>query len=168
MTNEKTNGFTLVEVIIGFFLISALGLAVLNLNTALSQTQILAWQNYLNVDQTNAYVANLVRELRTARPADNGAYPLETVNDQEISFFCDFDFDGKTEKIRYFITDTQLFKGITKPSGYPIIYPPTEEKLIKLTDYVRNGSNPLFTYYNGDWPADQINNPLTLQGLFVI
>ncbi len=162
MTNEKTNGFTLVEVLIGLFLISALGLAALNLNTALSQTQILAWQNYLNVEQTNAYVANLIRELRTARPADNGAYPLETVNDQEISFFCDLDFDGKTEKVRYFITDTRLFKGITEPSGYPITYPPTEEKLIKLTDYVRNGSNPLFTYYNGDWPADQVNNPLTL------
>ena len=155
-------GFTLVEVLVGLVLVLALGLAITGLNAAISQNQILVWQNYLNVDQTNNFMNNLVRELRTARNADNGAYPLETVNDQEISFYSDLDFDNQTEKIRYFLEGTSLFKGVTKPTGFPVTYPSTQEKLIKLTDYVRNGSAAVFTYYNGDWPADKTHNPLTL------
>ena len=29
-----------------------------------------------------------------------------------------------------------------------------------LTEYVVNGDVPIFYYYNGDYPADQTNNPL--------
>src|SRR3990170_2544827 len=29
-----------------------------------------------------------------------------------------------------------------------------------LTEDVRNGIDPIFYYYNGDWPADTLNNPL--------
>lgn len=155
-------GFTLVEVLVGFLLLLALGLAITGLNQAISQNQLVVWQNYLNVDQANAYMNNLVRELRMARSADNGAYPLETVNDQEISFYTDLDFDNQTEKVRYYLVGTSLFKGVVEPVGYPATYPPSQEKLIKLTDYVRNGSTAIFTYYNGAWPADTTHNPLNL------
>lgn len=29
-----------------------------------------------------------------------------------------------------------------------------------IAEHVVNGANPLFTYYNGDWPGDVANNPL--------
>lgn len=161
MMQPNQNGFTLVEVLVGFLLLLALGLAITGLNAAISQNQLVVWQNYINVDQANAYMNNLVRELRTARNADNGAYPLETAGDQEISFYADLDFDNQTEKVRYYLAGTSLFKGIIEPSGQPPTYSSDQEKLIKLTEYVRNGSTPIFTYYNGDWPADTEQNPLT-------
>jgi len=36
---------------------------------------------------------------------------------------------------------------------------PTTSETI-LSSHVRNGSNPVFYYYNGDWPGDVLNNPI--------
>lgn len=34
------------------------------------------------------------------------------------------------------------------------------EKIV--ASYITNGTSPLFTYYNGNWPGDEINNPIPL------
>ena len=44
--------------------------------------------------------------------------------------------------------------------GYPVTYPLANEKVFVITDKVRNGITPVFTYYNGEWPEDTVNNPL--------
>lgn len=155
-------GFTLVEVLVATVLIVVLGLAIVGLQYVLGQSQVFVWRTTLNVDQANANVQSLVRELRTARPGDNGAYPLELVLDQEIIFYSDIDFDNKTEKVRYFLSGSTLNKEIIKPTEYPVSYPPENEKTIVLTDNVRNHEVPIFYYFNGDWPKDTENNPLPL------
>lgn len=153
-------GFTLVEVLVGSLLISALGIGILGFNNIITKNQTIVWRNFLNVEQANSNLLTLVRELRTARPGDNGAYPLESANDQEIIFYADIDFDQQSERVRYFLNGSSFYKGVTKPTGYPVSYPSTQEKLVKLTDYVRNNTTPIFYYYNGDWPADTVHNPL--------
>ena len=30
-----------------------------------------------------------------------------------------------------------------------------------VAEFIQNNSDPIFTYYNHDWPADQENNPLS-------
>jgi len=156
------NGFTLVEVLVGGFLLLGLGIAIVGLNYIISQNQVLVWRNYLNVEGANANVSSLVRELRNARPGDNGAYPLERAYDQEIVFYSDLDFDKQSERVRYYLSGTSFYKGVTEPVGYPITYPQANEKLVKLSDNVRNGSTPIFYYYNGNWPGDTQHNPLAI------
>jgi hypothetical protein len=114
----------------------------------------------LNVDQANLNVTLMVRELRNIRAGDNAAYPLERARDQEMIFYSDIDNDGSTEKVRYSLSGTQFIKGVIEPVGFPATYPQANEKVKVLTDYVRNGTTPIFYYYNGDWPADSVNNPL--------
>jgi len=158
---NKEIGFTLIEVLVGMVLIMALGLGIVGLQTILAKNQTWIWQNYLNINQANDSIRVLAKELRSARPGDNAAYPLETAFDQEIRFYSDIDLDGKTEKIRYILNDTQFVKSVIEPVGYPAAYPEEEEKTTVLTDFVRNGTNPVFYYYNGDWPEDTENNPLS-------
>lgn len=155
-------GFTLVEVLVASFLIVIIGLAIVSLQYIFAQSQIFVEQTHINVDQTNANVTMLVRELRTARPGDNGAYPLELAGDHQLIFYSDIDYDGKTEKVRYFQDAYTLKKGVIDPEGYPVVYPPENEKIVILSEYVRNEGEPIFYYYNGDWPNDQENNPLAV------
>ena len=45
-------------------------------------------------------------------------------------------------------------------SGTPGDEPLAFERIV--ADYVSNGSTPIFSYYNGNYPGDSVNNPLIL------
>ena len=94
------------------------------------------------------------------KQSDTGAYALEVVNDTEIVFYSDIDYDGETERVRYSLTGSNLIKGVIEPEGEPVTYPSSSEKQRVVTNIVRNNTTPFLYYYNADWPADSVNNPL--------
>ena len=102
----------------------------------------------------------MVKEIREARPADNGAYPLELADDQEFIFYSDIDQNDKTERVRYFLDGTNFNKAVINPSEVEPITYDGPETITTLSEYVRNATSSIFYYYNGDWPADTENNPL--------
>ena len=157
----NAQGFTLIELLIVIVLMSLLAGGLLTLQYILSQNQIVVWRSYVSVNEANNNVFSLVREARTARSGENGAYPIETADDNEFIFYSDYDFDGQTERIRYYLDGANLSKGVIEPVGFPATYPPSEEKIKVISENVRNESIPLFYYYNEGWPEDSINNPLT-------
>jgi prepilin-type N-terminal cleavage/methylation domain-containing protein len=164
MFNSKSvsiiQGFTLIEVLVASVVTVILGGAILSLIFITTQTRLSSYRNVLNVDLANQDIDQMARELRNIRPGDNAAYPIVRAKDQEIIFYSDVDYDGSAEKVRYTLTSTQLVRGITKATGYPAQYLQTNEKVKILSDFIRNGSTPVFYYYNGDWPNDTTNNPL--------
>jgi len=161
MAQTKNRGFTLIEVLVAATITVILGGAILTVLFITARTRISSFKNLINVDITNQNIDQLSRDLRNLRPGDNAAYPLERARDQEIIFYSDIDYDGSAEKVRYTLTGSQLVRGTIEPTGYPAQYPAASEKIKTLTDYVTNGSTPVFYYYNGDWPTDVINNPLS-------
>ena len=155
-------GFTLIEILIALVILSTVGAGLLSLQFILGQNQVIVFKNYLSADEANTAVSMFIKEVRTAREGDNAAYVFDTIEDQEIVFYSDIDFDGETEKIRYTLNGSLLEKGTIEPVGYPATYPEDQEKIRTLTEIIRNGSTPVFYYYNEDWPEDDINNPLIL------
>ncbi len=154
------NGFTLVEILIVSSLTLLVGGGILGLIVILGENRVSTFENYLGVETVNNNISEMVREVRNARYGDNGAYTLDTADDQEFIFYSDIDYDGDADKIRYTLTDSVLEKGITKPVGFPAIYNPTNEIVKVVAENIRNGKEPVFYYYNGDWPSDTTNNPL--------
>ncbi len=153
-------GLTLIEILITTVILGMLGAGLLTLQYILGQNQTLIVKNYIGIDKVNSSVSIFVREIRGARSGDNAAYALEVVNDNEIIFYSDIDFDDETEKVRYTFSGTEFVKGVIEPIGYPATYPSGQEKVKVLTDKIRNDTTPVFYYYNGDWPQDTANNPL--------
>lgn len=108
-------------------------------------------------------VQEIVNDLRKVRQPDNGEYPVRSCDDFNLVVFLDIDGDNVTEKVHYFLDldDDKLRRGITNPSGTPPVYPSGDQEVTVLTDYVVNGDDdPIFYYYNHDYPADTVNNPL--------
>ena len=154
------SAFTTIEIIVASTIIAILSIGVLSLQYLLTTNQLTTINSYLNVDQTNASIASLIRELREARNSDAGAHPLVTLEDNQIIFYSDIDYDGDVERVRYTLTSQTLEKGVINPTGFPITYPVESERVFIITEYITNISDPLFTYFNQDWPEDTINNPL--------
>ena len=153
-------GFTLIEILVAAIIMVILGAGFLGLQYIYSQNQLVAWKNYLSIEDTNSAISTLVRELRDVRDADNGDYLLEVASDQEIIFYSDIDYDGAVERVRYTLSGSVLTKGVIEPTGVPVTYPSANERTKTVSDIIRNDTDTVFYYYNSDWPKDTVNNPL--------
>lgn len=141
-------------------LMVVLGMAVFGLGRVLEESQLFGLTNYTNVDEANYTVTQMAREIRTMRSGQNGAYAFIVGNDNELSFYSDIDYDGTSELVRYYLDNGTLYKSTTKPVGFPATYPQTSTVTKVLTEHVQNGTDPLFTFFNEDWPTDTANNPM--------
>ena len=106
----------------------------------------------------------IIRELRHVRQADNGDYPVESGSDFDLKVYLNIDDDTATERVHYFLDlDTDQMKvGITNPTGSaPVSYPAADDSVSVLTNYVVNeNTDPVFYYYNQNYPGDTVNNPI--------
>jgi prepilin-type N-terminal cleavage/methylation domain-containing protein len=162
MRNAKNKqGLTLIEILIAIAISSIIGVGLVSLQYLLSQNQIAITKSYKSIDDANFTASSMVKEIRMARQSDNGAYLLYLAGDQELIFYSDIDLDGQAEWIRYYLSETNLIKEIIEPTGYPAIYDLLSKTSSTVIEGVRNGSEPIFYYYNEDWPDDKVNNPLT-------
>lgn len=89
----------------------------------------------------------LTAEIRSASPSSLGTYPLERTEDNVLIFYTDVNDDGMKERVRYFLEGTDFKKGILVPSGNPLTYDPTQERLLTLAHDVATSLGPIFTYY---------------------
>lgn len=106
----------------------------------------------------------IIGELRQAQQADNGDFPVEAADDFDVKVYADVDDDGVTERVHYYLDQgaDQLLMGVANPlATVPVSYPATDDTAIVLANYVVNESdNPVFYYYNNNYPGDTVNNPL--------
>lgn len=153
-------GVTLLElsVTIGIFIIIVLAWNNFTIQNIRSST--FGQEQLEAIRQAQKGIDIMAKELRELSQSENGSYGLELAGDQEIIFYSDIDQDVYTERVRYFLTDNTLKKGIIEPTGYPPTYNPLNETIITISENVRNDTEPIFTYFNGEYPYDTINNPL--------
>ncbi|MFH0906838.1 MAG: hypothetical protein V1829_01135 [bacterium] len=102
----------------------------------------------LVIDSARRGTYNIARELREAIQSDSGTYLLESCDDFELIFYSDIDKDNQVERIRYFLEDEKLKKGVINPAGNPVDY--TEEEQIDIISYYlkNNEETPLFYFYD--------------------
>ena len=159
---KQNNGFTVIEVLVSAALLVILGAGFLGLQYIFSRNQTIAWQSYINIEEANRAAMIMARELRNMNESEDGSFPLSVSDDQQIIFYSDIDYDDLVDRVRYTLNGNTLLKGITPPQGEPAEYLDTNETEQIITDYVRNGSEPVFYYYNENWPSDTVNNPLPI------
>jgi prepilin-type N-terminal cleavage/methylation domain-containing protein len=156
----KRRGFTLLEVIIAGFMFAVIVAAVAGFSAFYFQNYSFSYEEQQSVGQLQYAITQMVRDIREARSGDDGAWPITTTTDTQFVFFSDVTGDGRTDKVRYFLDGTDLKRGIIEPTAVPVTYPPANEKIKVMVGNINLNGKPMFTYYNGNWPADTVNNPL--------
>lgn len=155
-------GMSLVEMIIGIaIVVLLLGMISLFLINAFYLNRY-SYEQGLNVAALQNSLRSMSTSLREAKQSDSGEYMVITAEDFEVVFFANIDDDDPTERVHYYLESEQLKMGITEPSGFPSAYPSADgETRIVGNGIVNTASQPLFYYYNQQYPVDTANNPLS-------
>jgi len=154
-----SRGFTLVETMVTIFIFT-----IIMLGTSLMIQKIFVnnRQQTLqigNIDRARSVANIFINEIRNSTYGVNGAYPLGEASDNQIIFFSTTPLsNGTPSKIRYYVSNGILYKGITNPTGNPLVYNPANEQISTLISKMSLGSNPLFYYYDGTYNGS--TNPL--------
>lgn len=156
-----TRGFTLVEVIITVAMVSIIFVIASDfIVNSLDAQRYISEQNDA-IQESRTALKRMIAEMRETVAADTGAYPIELVADNEIIFYSDVDNDAVTERIHYWLVNEHIQRGVIEPTGVPLSYASENEVTSTIVSYVRNDVlQPVFIYYNENYPEDVINNPL--------
>lgn len=149
----------MIEIIIAVTILAMISTGVYFMIISSSQAQKFSLELALAISEARNGVGTMIKEIRETQIANNGAYPIESAGAQEFIFYSDIDKDDSIEKVRYFLDGNIFKKGTIEPRANNT-YIQSDEVVSTLSAHVHNAATPIFTYYNGDWPGDQINNPL--------
>lgn len=159
---KKLKGMSLVEMLMAIFilLIGMEGVTMLLMNSVRNNKFILETGNASLLASRG--VNRIVSEIRKVRQADNGDYPVESGDQFDLKVYMDVDGDGVTERVHYYLSDGTIYRGITEPTAtVPITYPNGDDTTEVFVNYISNtNAQPVFYYYNRDYPSDTVNNPL--------
>ena len=160
----KKSGFTLVEtlVTIGIFVILMAGITLLFKNIYVTSGQ----QNLSldTIDKARITTFNFTNEIRNAQSGSNGSFSLNQATASQIIFFSTYGASGtNVNRLRYYIANSTLYKGVIVPSGTPATYNTANEIITSVLPNVLSSTSPLFYYYDGNYAgtstplADPIN-----------
>ncbi len=96
-------GFTLIETIVAILVFSLSIIAVTGLISKAYKVQTYSNEQSKAIEEARRGIETMVKEIREARIAENGAYIIEKADDFEFVFYSDIDKDQKIERVRYFI-----------------------------------------------------------------
>ena len=143
-------GFTLIEILVavfGFIILMAGLVALFSgiFRTSSQQSLLLS-----DADYARKLAFQIASEIRNAQTGANGAYVLDTADDQQIIYYTpNVDSDSSIERVRYYVQNGQLYKGVTEYNG-STYNTSTESSSIVQKD-LANGGTPLFYYYDGSY-----------------
>lgn len=146
-------GMSLLEVLITISIFSLATLIVAAYVIQSYQTNRFAMRQADAIEHARRGIAVMTKEIREATFSDIGSFPIAAASSQTLTLYSNIDTDSAVERVRYFLDGTDFKKGVIKPTGIPPSYPAGNETIVTLSPYVRNGVDPVFYYYNGDYPS---------------
>ncbi len=149
---DLKKGFTIAEFIISITILSFLAVTV---NTFQKDVFSLSLnlQSSLNAQlEARHLVKTMVSELRRTTNSALGSYPIELASSTGITFYSDIDNNGSIERVRYYLHNTTIRKGVVTPTGNPPVYNLGNEVTTTLLNYVIASSTlPIFQYYDSNY-----------------
>lgn len=166
-------GFSLVELVIVILVAGVMMAAILSL--FLGGLRVFASEGVRmqNQDDVRLGINQITRYLRAATSsADHQASwsnAIVSAGPQSLEFYCDIDGEPPAEKVRYYLSGTDLRMQTatpywrTSPPGW--VYPAYSEDGIVIQQAVRNGTSRVFTYLRYSGGSLEVFTPTTTNDL---
>lgn len=159
LKTNKNSGFTLIEIIVGIFLVVIVGGLISLLTFRLSDFQLFFTKKFEAQQEIQQTIPFIISEIRSMAPSSVGSYPIASASTSSITFYSNTDDDALLEQIRYFLDGNILKKGTVKPSGNPLTYNPANETTTEMVHNILATSTPIFSYYDENYTGSE--NPMS-------
>ncbi len=148
MQNTK-NGYTLIEMLVAIAIILIVVPVLFSSINSLYSSHATTLANALALTETTNGVKDVLKDVRSAVYAENGAMPLANIATSTFTLYSDTDSDGIVERVRYYLDNTTVWKGVIEPTSTSS-YPESNEVITKLSGSIINSqtNTPLFKYFN--------------------
>jgi prepilin-type N-terminal cleavage/methylation domain-containing protein len=142
-------GMTLIEMLVVIAIIGMIMPALYASIANLYATHGKTFARSLALFQASEVAKAVVRDVRGAVYAEDGALPIVSIATSSITLFTDTDYDGRIERVRYTLTGTTLVKGIIEPTA-GATYPTASETTTTIATNIMNNDArvSLFRYYS--------------------
>lgn len=155
-SKQTDYAFSLVETLVVIGISSFIMLTLARGIVFFYDTNEYAVQQSAAVRSASAGVESLVRDIREASFAENGAFPVESFGTSSLTIYADVNENDKVEQVRYQLKGSNLERIITASTGTPPAYTGNVSSTT-VSDNVRNTNQnkSLFTFYDVD--GDQMS-----------
>lgn len=147
----NNQGISLMEILVAISIFSLLVIGTVSIFSYSLKSNKIIWEQLSTQNEGRKIIQDFINELRSANYSSIGAYPLLTVDPQEIIFYSNIDTDTYREQVRYFLDNDILKKGVIKPTGTPLSYSSGNEVITEIVHDIGNGSDPIFYYYGQNY-----------------
>jgi len=155
----KNNGFTYIEAVVAVAITAVVAIVVGQFQTNVLNYNRMFSQFLSAADDLRGIMRPIAGEIRAARGSENGSYSIEEASENTFTFYTDYDKDGQTERMRYFLDGTDFKRGIIEPSGVPAVYDQGSEVVKTIATGLDTSVGYIFLYYDENY--DGTTNPLT-------
>lgn len=152
-------GFTLIETVVTIALTSVIVMALGILIQYFYQTNAYTLEQSQAINSARLSIENAMADLREASYGADGSYPIAAAATSSVTFYASLGGSVSVEKVRYYLSGTMLYRGVTDPAGNPPSYSGQPELTTLVVNNIRNATTSLFTYFdaNGNPLADPVN-----------
>lgn len=142
-------GITLIETIVWIAIFTASMVAITTSVIVFYRTSSFAIQEATALSSAQHGMDSMVRTIREAAYSSVGAYPVVSLATSSFTFYANTDSDSLIERVRYYLSGTNVYMGTLKPTGDPAAYTGSET-ITTVTDNIKNASSSvdLFAYYD--------------------
>lgn len=142
-----SSGMTLVEVIVVTALFALIILAIGDTIASFYRYHSYTISQSYQVSHARRGIEAMVRDIREMTFADNGTFPLSTMNNNSIGFYSDIDRDDSVEYVTYTLSGTVLTKNVFNATGTPATYNlSTPDDTYIISEYVQNINQATSTF----------------------
>lgn len=146
--------FTLIETMVVIAVVLSAGIALMGAIQYFYQSNAFILEQTAALESTRRGHTFTLQNMREASYGDDGSYPITIAATSTMTFHGDIDVDGGVERIRLYLQNGTLYRGVTNSNGNPASYVGQPEVREAIASFVRNSaSTPIFTYYNEDGAA---------------
>ena len=157
---QKKLGFTLLEMLVSIAIFSLLVLGGSIILVKGIRYNNIIWDQLESQSDIRRVLFDVANTIRKAEQSSNGAFAIESADDYELVFYANVDSDSSREKVRYFLENNSLKKGVTKIDDN-FAYSGLEDVDV-LANYVVNFSDGLSLFYYYDENFSGVEDPLSI------
>ncbi|MES2087718.1 MAG: prepilin-type N-terminal cleavage/methylation domain-containing protein [Patescibacteria group bacterium] len=163
MRNQR--GFTVLEMLMAIFIFSMLigGIAALfqtTFNTARQQNLAVSSTN-----QARKVIFDFTNEVRTATVGNGGSYPISEASSTQLILYSGYGAPNSIiYRLRYYLSNNKLYKGVITPTGTPPTYNTSSEVVKIVQTGLSQGATPVFYYYDSNYAGTStpLSQPVNL------